>query len=70
MSSSLMEDWVKTVWERHPGATLCKQSLLVLNSYRGHLTDSVKTTLSRAGTDIAVILGGMTSQLRPLDVTL
>lgn len=70
MSSDLVEDWVKTVWERRPGATLCKHSFLVLDSYRGHLTDSVKTTLSRAGTDIAIIPGGMTSQLQPLDVAI
>lgn len=70
MCSGLMEDWVKTVWERRPGAALCKHSLLVLDSYRGHLTDNVKTALSRAGTDIAIIPGGMTSQLQPLDVAI
>ncbi|KAM7298529.1 pogo transposable element with KRAB domain [Ixodes scapularis] len=70
MNSAMVEEWVKLVWQRRPGALLCRDSLLVLDSYRGHLTDSVKTVLSRGGTDLAVIPGGMTSQLQPLDVSI
>ncbi|KAH7982388.1 hypothetical protein HPB52_004302 [Rhipicephalus sanguineus] len=40
MTSAMVEEWLNIVWRRRPGALLCKYSLLVLDSYRGHLTDS------------------------------
>ncbi|KAK8772200.1 hypothetical protein V5799_024557 [Amblyomma americanum] len=70
MSGALVEDWVKTVWQCRAGALLFKQSLLVLDSYRGHLTDGVKSVLSIGGTDITAIPTGMTSQLQLLDVAI
>uniref|UniRef100_A0A224YXZ2 Pogo ele1 orf1-h 1e-40-j 4 n=1 Tax=Rhipicephalus zambeziensis TaxID=60191 RepID=A0A224YXZ2_9ACAR len=68
MTSAMVEEWLNVVWRRRPGALLCKHSLLVLDSYRGHLTDSVKAALAEMNTDLAVIPGGMTGQLQPLDV--
>lgn len=70
MASDMVEQWIRMVWQRRPGALLAKRSLLVLDSYRGHLTDGVKAALSEAGTDVAIIPGGMTGQLQPLDVCL
>lgn len=70
MNSDLFVDWVKTVWEKRPGAMLAKRSMLVLDSFRGHTTEEVKDRLSRNGTDLVVIPGGMTSMLQPLDVSL
>src|SRR5438128_8801238 len=43
-------------------------SFLVLDSFRGHLTDMVKETFRKSEIDIAVIPGGLTSKLQPLDV--
>lgn len=68
MDSSLVEDWVKCVWQRRPGALLGRKSLLVLDSYRGHTTDDVKKHIKDGKTDLAIIPGGMTSILQPLDV--
>uniref|UniRef100_A0A023GJZ4 Putative tigger transposase n=1 Tax=Amblyomma triste TaxID=251400 RepID=A0A023GJZ4_AMBTT len=68
MTADLMVDWIKTVWGR-PGAFLLP-SLLVLDSFRGHLVDSVRAKLKELRTDIAVIPGGLTSLLQPLDVSL
>lgn len=70
MTAAMVEEWIRLVWQRRPGALLCRDSLLVLDSYSGHLTDGVKAALSRGGTDLAIIPGGMTSQLQPLDVAI
>ena len=42
-------------------------ALLVWDSFRGHLTDAVKDLLARQNVDVAVIPGGLTSVLQPLD---
>lgn len=70
MNESLVQDWIKTVWGSRPGALLRLPSLLVLDSFRGHIVKSVKTTLTEMKTDLAVIPGGLTSVLQPLDVSL
>lgn len=41
-SSTIVEDWAKIVWQCHAGALLHKESLLVPDSYCGHLTDVVR----------------------------
>lgn len=69
MTADLMVDWVKTVWGRRAGALLYP-SLLVVDSFRGHLVDSVRAKLKELRTDLAVIPGGLTSMLQPLDVSL
>lgn len=53
-----------------PRALLARQSMLVLDAFRGHLTEGVKKKLQEEATDLVVIRGGMTSQLQPLDVCL
>lgn len=53
-----------------PSALLAIQSLLVLDSFRGHLTYKVKKRLHRVGTDIAVILDGLTGTLQSLDMSM
>jgi hypothetical protein len=46
-----------------------KRGMLVLDSFKGHLTEKVKTVASNLlNTDLVIIPGGMTSQLQVLDV--
>ena len=45
------------------------KNLLILDSFRGHLTDGVKQACSYMNTLRAVIPGGLTSHLQPLDLT-
>ena len=42
--------------------------MLVLDSFRGHTMEEVKTLLKTGKTDLVVIPGGLTSMLQPLDV--
>lgn len=63
--------WAKKVWGTRPGGLLRKRSLLVWDSFRAHLGDEVKRHLkTEHNTDMAVIPGGLTSIVQPLDVCL
>lgn len=68
MTNELMVDWVRTVWNRKPGALLKLRGMLVLDAFKGHLTPQVKKEINNSNTDLVVIPGGMTSQLQVLDV--
>ncbi|GES85817.1 pogo transposable element with KRAB domain [Rhizophagus clarus] len=46
------------------------QSLLVLDLFSAHIVDSVKRRFGEKNTNIAVIPGGLTSRLQPLDVSM
>jgi hypothetical protein len=43
--------------------------MLILDAFRGHLSDELKVELERKNFNLVVVLGGMTSQLQPLDVS-
>ncbi|EEC16950.1 POGO family transposase, putative [Ixodes scapularis] len=68
MDESLVQDWIKSVRCRRPGALLGFPSMLVLDVFRCHLADSVRRLLRGSRIELVVIPGGMTSQLQPLDV--
>ncbi|KAH7946173.1 hypothetical protein HPB49_020990 [Dermacentor silvarum] len=48
MSGELVVGWLKTVWQNRPGGLLRRITLLVVDSFRGHLTDRVKVCDARA----------------------
>lgn len=62
--------WTRKVWECRPGYLLRKKACLVFDMFKSHLMDSIKKKLSQGNTDVAVIPGGLTSQLQPLDVSI
>ena len=62
--------WLKNIWNNIPGAMLKKRSLLLWDQFRAHKTDKVKDVLKNLKTSQAMIPGGLTSVLQPLDVVL
>ena len=58
-----MKEWIR----RNLRYTADQKALLVWNSFRGHLTEAVKDLLARRNVDVAVIPGGLTPVLQPLD---
>ena len=62
--------WLHKVWDTRPGALLKKKSLLVWDQFRAHKTNKVKEKLKDINAKQAVIPGGLTSILQPLDVVL
>jgi hypothetical protein len=69
MTEELMVEWLKEVWHRRPGALPKKRGMLVLDAFKGHLIEKVKTVACNLlNMDLVIIPGGMTSQLQILDV--
>ncbi|XP_062277996.1 pogo transposable element with ZNF domain [Scomber scombrus] len=71
--SLLVEDaldlWTKRVWQQHvSGPTPHSKSLLVLDRHREHMGDLFLTAVSGSGTLPAVIPGGCSFHLQPLEV--
>ena len=62
--------WIEKVWECRPGHLLRKKACLVYDMFKSHLMESVKNKLRKGNTDVAIIPGGLTSQLQPLDVSI
>jgi hypothetical protein len=68
MNQSHIMDWIKRLWKRRPGALITLNRMLVLDNVQMHTTDQEKLMLTNGKTDIAIIPGGLTSLLQPLDV--
>ena len=47
MDTELVLDWLKVVWGRCPGGLRKKRNMLVLDAFRGHLTEPVKNKCER-----------------------
>jgi len=61
--------WIENVWTmRSPFSK--PQSLLVMDSFSAHITDSAKQHLIEQKTNMAIIPGGLTGRLQPLDVAI
>lgn len=69
MNAEEMLYWIETVWDKR---SMIKdpRSLLVMDSFRGHLVPSVKSRFIEKHTDLAIIPGGLTSKIQPLDVSI
>lgn len=68
MDEDLTQDWIKNVWGKRTGHS--EPSLLVLDAFRCHKTEKTKKLLKKKKTTPAIIPGGMTSILQPLDVSI
>uniref|UniRef100_A0A8C4RZL7 HTH CENPB-type domain-containing protein n=1 Tax=Erpetoichthys calabaricus TaxID=27687 RepID=A0A8C4RZL7_ERPCA len=63
--------WLQDVWARRSGAGQSKRpSLLVWDMFRAHTSEDIKDEARKMATMLAVIPGGLTSMLQPLDVCL
>ena len=68
MDERLVQDWLRTVWNKVGGLTR-RKSLLVWDLFRTNLSRPIHCTLKLLHTEPAVIPGGMTSMLQPPDVS-
>lgn len=70
MLESLMKDWLTECYGKRPGGFFhWKKALLVLDSMRAHITNLVKAVIKRTNSIPAVIPGGTTKYLQPLDIS-
>jgi len=72
MDESGMKTWFDKVWRKRPGGNRInkQRSLLVMDSFEGHKTNTIKNIAFNENTDLAIIPGGLTSIVQPLDVCL
>ena len=64
-----MKLWLEKVWSKRSGGLLNKPFFLVCDQFKAHVTESTKRLATELKTHLAVIPGGLTSQLQPLDVS-
>ena len=81
-NSDIMQRWIRAMMDventdcvsssggrGHGGGTGASKRLLIMDSFRGHLTAEVGAACRDTGVVRAVIPGGLTSHLQPLDLT-
>jgi hypothetical protein len=68
VDQEIMKQWLEKVWRRRPGAFFKPKSLFIYDSARAHLTEEVKKEVKKMS-DLAVIPGGLTKKLQPLDLS-
>lgn len=66
MDEEGIKEWIR----RNLRYTADRKAPLVWDSFRGHLTEAVKDLLARRNVDVAVIPGGLTPVLQPLNKAL
>ena len=70
MNTNVMETWIEECFKPRPNAFFNKKSLLILDSMSSHKDEGIKDILKKQHeTTLAVIPGGMTKKLQPLDIT-
>ena len=69
MSGAEMELWISKVWSKRPNSFFKRKSILILDAAPGHKTETIKKKLKQQQTAVAIIPGGLTSQLQPLDIS-
>ena len=67
MDENLMAEWIQLCLRPY---TESKPAICVLDSFRGHITPAVKAAMRKCNAVPAVIPGGCTSILQPLDISI
>lgn len=68
MSEEIMLEWLAEVWKKRKNSFFQPSGLLIMDSMRAHLVDSVKAAARKNAATLAIIPGGLTKILQPLDL--
>ncbi|KAK6317614.1 hypothetical protein J4Q44_G00130140 [Coregonus suidteri] len=69
MDEEKMSEWLREIYVKRPGGFFhTAPSLLIYDSMRAHITDAVKKKVKQTNSELAVIPGGLTKELQPLDI--
>ena len=68
-NSTIMSEWIRKTLYDGSSSSSYSQKLLILDSFKGHLTEQMKQTCKDGGITRAVIPGGLTKYCQPLDLT-
>lgn len=69
INEALMIDWFDKVWRKRNGAFFQHNGMLIMDSMAAHLTVPVKDAAKKCAASLAIIPGGLTKKLQPLDLT-
>jgi hypothetical protein len=69
MTSELMEHWLGCVWGCRSGVLSKPRSMLAMDAFCGHLSDTIRNRLRNKNTDLVIIPSGMTRQLQSLEAS-
>ncbi|KFM76864.1 Pogo transposable element with KRAB, partial [Stegodyphus mimosarum] len=69
MCDTIMHEWLQKVFQCRKGSFFQPKGLLIMDSMRAHLLESVKTRCQKLSTTVAMIPGGLTKILQPLDLS-
>ncbi|KAF4804706.1 pogo transposable element with KRAB domain-like protein [Turdus rufiventris] len=71
MDEKIMRTWLTEVYAHRPNGFFHQLlALLILNSMRAHKTESVKALVKKMTSELAVIPGGLTKEVQPLDISI
>lgn len=68
INCEVMKLWIAKCYRARPGGFFSPASLLIFDSMAAHKETEVQATVNAAGAHIAVIPGGLTGKLQPLDI--
>ena len=68
MNEEIMKSWMGTVWKKRKNCIFSPRALLIMDSMRANIKDSIKDICKSVGAKISIIPGGLTKILQPLDV--
>lgn len=69
MDEEKISEWLREVYVKRPDGFFHKSpSILICDSMRAHLTDSVKAQVKQTNSVLAIILGGLTKELHLLGI--
>ncbi|KFM58944.1 Pogo transposable element with KRAB, partial [Stegodyphus mimosarum] len=69
MCETIMHEWLQKVWQCCKGSFFQPKGLLIMDSMRAYLLESMKTRCQKLSTTVAIIPGGLTKILQPLDLS-
>ncbi|XP_046880826.1 uncharacterized protein LOC124470774 [Hypomesus transpacificus] len=68
VNKEVMSEWLKVCWRKRPGSIFNPEGLLIMDSRAEHKTEKIKKTIKEQRSQLAIIPGGLTCKLQPLDV--
>lgn len=68
MNEDMMISWINTVYRKRKGTFFNPAALLIMDSMRAHRIEKVKRECKSSKAELAIIPGGLTKILQPLDV--
>ncbi|GFW45265.1 pogo transposable element with KRAB domain [Trichonephila clavipes] len=68
MNEQIMLSWLQTIWRKRKNSFFRPKAILIMDSMKSHVSENVRNALKSASAKIAIIPGGLTKKLQPLDV--